>query len=252
MPLSTHSHSLAGSLTHSCTHARTHFLTLPRLTQLTDTLTPLALIHPLIYIRDIDHSSIVYLRSDASCKSPPLKPERSAMSSMGFTRSQPSQSRLPSFTALRSKASNSSSSAQAQAQAQRSGGSFSRRGHPSFTREATPVSHEMHVDWLTAAGQARMCAIPACHSACFWICFDVKAQSVSLRACLGELLHCSCSCQVRLLTKSFQMEGVPALVYTEARAIQQHAPACLLHPGSHLASLLTPYMHFLITTLCML
>ncbi|KAL0024976.1 hypothetical protein WJX77_008054 [Trebouxia sp. C0004] len=61
------------------------------------------------------------------------QPERSAMSSMGFTCSQPSQSRLPSFSGLRSKASSSG----AQAQPQRSAMSFGRR-QPSFTREATP------------------------------------------------------------------------------------------------------------------
>ncbi|KAL0038763.1 hypothetical protein WJX79_006865 [Trebouxia sp. C0005] len=62
------------------------------------------------------------------------QPERSAMSSMGFTRSQPSQSRLPSFSGLKSKASSSSG---AQAGPQRSGMSFGQR-QPSFTREATP------------------------------------------------------------------------------------------------------------------
>ncbi|KAL0043870.1 hypothetical protein WJX82_000336 [Trebouxia sp. C0006] len=65
------------------------------------------------------------------------QPERSAISSMGFTRSQPSQSRLPSFSGLRSKASSNSSSSGAQAGPQRSGMSFGRR-QPSFTREATP------------------------------------------------------------------------------------------------------------------
>lgn len=67
------------------------------------------------------------------------QPERSAMSTMGFTRSQPSQSRLPSFSGLRSKASSSSSNnSGARAAPQRSGMSFGRR-QPSFTREATPV-----------------------------------------------------------------------------------------------------------------
>ncbi len=68
------------------------------------------------------------------------------MSSMGFTRSQPSQSRLPSFSGLRSKASSSSSSG-AQAGHQRSGMSFGRR-QPSFTREATPVSKIVTADAL--------------------------------------------------------------------------------------------------------
>ncbi len=67
------------------------------------------------------------------------------MSSMGFTRSHPSQSRLPSFSGLRSKASSSSSGAQAGPQ--RSGMSFGRR-QPSFTREATPVSEVSTADAL--------------------------------------------------------------------------------------------------------
>ncbi len=65
------------------------------------------------------------------------------MSSMEFTRSQPSQSRLPSFSGLRSKASSSG----AQAGPQRSGMSFGRR-QPSFTREATPVSKTLTADAL--------------------------------------------------------------------------------------------------------
>lgn len=72
--------------------------------------------------------------------SPSPKPERSAMSSMGFTRSQPSQTRLPSFTGLRTKASSCAHAPPTQ----RSGPSFGRRGLPSFTREATPVSHSLH------------------------------------------------------------------------------------------------------------
>ena len=67
------------------------------------------------------------------------QPERSAASSMGFTRtSQTSQSRLPSFTGLRGKAS-SGNSTHAQT-AQRSGMSFGRKPRSAFTREATPVS----------------------------------------------------------------------------------------------------------------
>ena len=89
---------------------------------------------------------------------PSPKPERSAMSSMGFTRSQPSQSRLPSFSGLRSKA--SSSSAHAQAPPQRSGPSFGKKGHSVFTREATPVSPSLHASvstcCLTAPVQARL------------------------------------------------------------------------------------------------
>ncbi|KAL3138643.1 hypothetical protein ABBQ32_006403 [Trebouxia sp. C0010 RCD-2024] len=66
--------------------------------------------------------------------SPSPKPERSAMSSMGFTRSHPIHSRLPSFTALRGKASSPAHAPPPQ----RSGPSFSKRGIPSYTREATP------------------------------------------------------------------------------------------------------------------
>ena len=67
------------------------------------------------------------------------------MSSMGFTRSQPSQSRLPSFSGLRSKASSSNNNSGMRAAPQRSGMSFGRR-QPSFTREATPVSHALPTD----------------------------------------------------------------------------------------------------------
>lgn len=63
------------------------------------------------------------------------------MSSMGFTRSHPIHSRLPSFTALRGKASSPAHAPPPQ----RSGPSFSKRGIPSYTREATPVSHSLQL-----------------------------------------------------------------------------------------------------------
>ena len=82
-----------------------------------------------LQLKLLSNVSCCHCRDDAA--SP--KPERSAMSSMGFTCSQPSHSRLPSFTGATASASSSSQGTQ------RSGLSFSRKGR-SFTRESTPVS----------------------------------------------------------------------------------------------------------------
>lgn len=98
---------------------------------------------------DLDSTLLCLCSSNAG--SP--QPERSAASSMGFTRtSQPSQSRLPSFSSLRGKAGGNAHTAQT---AQRSAMSFGRKGRAAFIREPTPVSLSP-LDLLTPAAAGAM------------------------------------------------------------------------------------------------